>query len=77
MVRGRSFSRCIRNLMCFGAPSIKPPEMPEAPKPPPPPEPLAIRPRNPRAEGFNPQTNEMRRSGFRGLTIQRNNLNLS
>ncbi len=63
--------------MCFGAPSIKPPEMPEAPKPPPPPEPLAIRPRNPRAAGFNPQTNEMRRSGFSGLTIQRNNLNLS
>ena len=63
--------------MCLGAPSIKPPEMPEAPKPPPPPEPLAIRARNPRAGGFNPQTNQMRRSGFRGLTIQRNNLNLS
>ena len=77
MVHRGSFSGRIRNLMCLGAPSIKPPEMPKVPTAPPPPEPLAIRPRNPRASGTDPETGEKRRSGFAGLTIERRNVNLS
>ena len=70
MVQRRLVSGRICNLMCFGAPSIKPPEMPKAPTPPPPPEPLAQTMSNPLAIGYAQRG--QRRLGKTAVTQTRN-----